>query len=56
MSVSGVVHLVSLVTLGLLVVEPKAISQMQEVLAQTLDEPGRNGTKSRSSWKTSSPT
>ena len=39
MSVSAVVHLVSLVTLGLLVIEPQATSQMQEVLAQMLDEP-----------------
>jgi hypothetical protein len=38
MSVSAVVHMVALVTLGILVIEPKAVSQMQEVLAQVMDE------------------
>jgi hypothetical protein len=40
-SISGVVHMVALVTLGLLVVEPKAISQVQEVIAQALEEPDK---------------
>jgi hypothetical protein len=38
MTISAVVHMVALVTLGVLVVEPKAITQVQEVLAQVLDE------------------
>lgn len=37
--ISTFVHMAVLVTLGLLVIEPKAVSQVQEVLAQVLDEP-----------------
>src|SRR5262249_38116687 len=39
MSVSAAVHVVALVTLGLLVIEPQVVSQVQEVIAQVLEEP-----------------
>jgi hypothetical protein len=39
MSVSAVIHTVALVTLGLVVVNPKSASQVQEVLAEVLEEP-----------------
>src|SRR5438270_573753 len=41
LSISGVVHMLALVTLGLLVIEPKAISQVTEVIAQALEEPDK---------------
>lgn len=39
LTISAVVHAVALITLGVLVIEPKAISQIQEVLAQVVEEP-----------------
>jgi hypothetical protein len=39
LTISAVVHCVALVTLGVLVIEPQAISQVQEVLAHVMDEP-----------------
>ena len=38
---------VALVTLGLFVIEPKAISQVQEVIAQALEEPDKRDLRSR---------
>jgi hypothetical protein len=38
MSISAVIHMVALVTLGVLVIEPKAVTQMQEVIAEVMEE------------------
>jgi von Willebrand factor type A domain len=41
MGISAIVHMVALVTLGVIVMEPKAVIQVQEVLAQVLEEPDK---------------
>src|SRR5437016_5876215 len=39
LTVSAIIHLVAIVTLGLLVIEPQAVATVQEVIAQVMDEP-----------------
>src|SRR5262245_45522453 len=41
MGVSAFVHMVALVTLGVVVMEPKVVTEVHEVLAQVLEEPDK---------------